>query len=279
VLQVPKEPDFSGEWKLVEAAGPASAPASALTIRQTITRTRGEPMPPWFSDLVVERHFKHGVESDSYKIGLVGGTMSGVGETRVAVTWDRASLIIRTGTYSGPVHEHGPYTEHEEVWSFDPVGRLVIAISDRPSGSKPTSIRLIYRRQAAPAPQPTTPPAIQGESESARDLKLDSTIPADDQEKYRSIRDAKDWENPYLVVLKDGVDVRAKGYRSTVPVSELRRLLVALPVSASPYGTVAAVEEMHLRAVDGADDAAIKTKLGDALAVLKALKVRPDRWP
>ena len=73
--------------------------------------------------------------------------------------------------------------------------------------------------------------------------------------------------------------MRAKGYRSTVPVSELRQVLVALPVSGWPYGAVAAVEEMHLRAVDGADDAAIKTNLDGALAVLKALKVRADRWP
>ena len=133
--------------------------------------------------------------------------------------------------------------------------------------------------QAAPAPRPITPPALQGESPNASDLKLDSRIPADDREKYRSIRDAKDWENPYLVVLKDGVDVRANGYWRTLPVSELPRALVALPVSAWPYGAVAAVEEMHLRAVDGADDAAIKTNLDDALAVLKALKVRANRWP
>jgi hypothetical protein len=152
VAQIPKDPDFSGEWVLVQATGSAFDPASALTVRQTITRTtkRGEPMPPWFSDLAVERHFKHGVESDTYKIRLVGGTMSGAGETRVAVTWDRASLIIRTGTYSGPLHEHGPYTEHEEVWSFDSDGRLVIAISDRSSTSHPTTWRLIYQRDRTP---------------------------------------------------------------------------------------------------------------------------------
>jgi hypothetical protein len=88
-----------------------------------------------------------------------------------------------------------------------------------------------------------------------------------------------DWENPYLVVLKDGVDVKAHDYRRTVPVSELRRVLVALPVNAWPYGAVAAVEEMHLRAVDGADDARITANLNDTLAILKALKVHPDLWP
>ena len=133
-------------------------------------------------------------------------------------------------------------------------------------------------RQAAPAPRPLTPPAIQ-ESQNPNDLKLDPRIPAADREKYRSIRDAKDWENPYVIVLRDGVDVRAKGYRGTLPVSELRRALVVLPISAWPYGAVVGVQQIHLRAVGGADDAAIKSNVDGTLAVLKALKVHPDLWP
>jgi len=282
IAQMPKEPDFSGEWMLVEASGQASDPAPALTVRQAVTRTtrRGEPMAPWFSELGVERHFRTGVESENYKIGLIGGTVSGTGErTTVAVTWEGEGLIIRTGKYSSSPQDPGPYTEHDEVWSFDPSGRLLITITDRSSKAEPATARIIYRRQAVPDPRPITPVALRGEAQTASDLKLDSRIPADDREKYRSIRDAKDWENPYLVVLKDGVAVRAKGYRRTLPVSELRQALVSLPVGAWPYGAVAAVEEMHLRAVDGADDAAIKTNLDEALAVLKALTVRADRWP
>jgi hypothetical protein len=133
--------------------------------------------------------------------------------------------------------------------------------------------------QAAPAPRPLAPPAIQDESQNPNDLKLDPRIPIADREKYRSIRDAKDWENPYLVVLRDSVDVRAKGYRDTLPVSELRQALVKLPVSAWPYGAVVAVQQIHLRAVGGADDAAIKSNVDETLAVLKALKVHPDLWP
>jgi hypothetical protein len=133
--------------------------------------------------------------------------------------------------------------------------------------------------QAAPAPRPLTTLATSADSQDSKDLKLDTRIPTANRQKYRSIRDAKDWENPYLVVLKDGVDVRAHGYRSTVPVSELRRVLVMLPVSAWPYGTVVAVQEMSLREVGGADDAAIKANLEDTLAVLKALKVHADLWP
>src|SRR3954471_22680792 len=155
VAQIPQEPDFSGEWVLVEATGTASDPAAALIVRQTVTRTtrRGEPITPYFDDLTVERHFKSGVESDSYKIGTIGGT---VGSSRpgewaaVAVTWQGENLIIRTGKYSGPSQASGPYTEHEEAWSFDPTGRLLITSTDRASGSQPTTIRLIYRRQPTP---------------------------------------------------------------------------------------------------------------------------------
>jgi len=161
VAQIPKEPDFSGEWVLV--SGTSSDPALSLTVRQTITRTtsRGEPMTPWFSDLTVKRHFRNGVvESESYKIGIIGGTVGGIssgrsspqGEwTTVAVKWEGESLIIRSGRYSGPPHESSPNTEHEEVWSIDPSGRLLIRITDRSSGSKTATVMLIYRRQPNPA--------------------------------------------------------------------------------------------------------------------------------
>ena len=143
-------------------------------------------MTPLFSELGVERHFRTGVVSENYKIGLIGGTVSGIGErTTVAVTWEGEGLIIRTGKYSGPPQDPGLYTEHEEAWSFDPSGRVLITITDRSSGSQPTRVRLIYRRQAAPAPQPITPPALQGGSQTASDIKLDSTIPGDDRETYR----------------------------------------------------------------------------------------------
>jgi len=163
VAQTPKEPDFSGEWVLVKASGTGSDPAPALTVRQTITRTtvRGEPMTPWFSDLTVERHFRTGVVSETYKIGMSGGSVSGTvtaasslrreERTTAAVMWEGESLIIRTSRYSGPPHESGPYTEHEEVWSIDPSGRLSITITDRSSGTQTATVMLIYRRQSNPA--------------------------------------------------------------------------------------------------------------------------------
>ena len=159
VGQIPNEPDFSGQWVLVEAAGTGSNMAPSLTVRQTMTRTtmRGEPMTPWFSDFMMERHFRNGVvASESYKIGTIGGTVSATAtpasapgreeRTTVGVTWEGKSLIIRTGKYAGQPHEP-PYTEHGEVWSIDPGGRLLITITDRASGSRTATVTLIYRRQ------------------------------------------------------------------------------------------------------------------------------------
>lgn len=156
VAQVPKEPDFSGNWELVQAGDASSEPAPVLTVRQTITRTtmRGEPMTPWFSDITVARHFSTGTVSESYKIGVIGGTVPGIppgasspqGDwTAMSVKWQGRSLVIRTGKYSGPPQGSLPYTEHDERWSLDPSGKLLITTTDR-SGSQAVSGVLIYRR-------------------------------------------------------------------------------------------------------------------------------------
>ena len=152
VPQIPKQPDFSGEWVLVGTGASLDPAPAALLVRKRVTRTnsRGEPMAPYFSHLLVERHYSNRVESDSYDIGIVSGTVSGIGErTIVTVTWHGERMVIKTGKYSGPSQEPGRYSEHEEVWSLDPRGRLLIAITDRTSTSQPATVRLTYHRRAA----------------------------------------------------------------------------------------------------------------------------------
>jgi hypothetical protein len=151
VPQIPKQPDFSGEWISIATDASVDPPAT-LVVRQRLTRanSRGEPMAPYFSHLLVERHYSNRVESDSYDIGIVSGTVSGTGErTIVTVTWQGERLAIKTGKYSGPPQEPGPSSEHEEVWSLDRGGRLLITITDRTSGAQSTTVRLTYQRRAA----------------------------------------------------------------------------------------------------------------------------------
>ena len=156
--QIPSRPDFSGGWVLVTASGSTAEQPSALTVRQTVTRTtmRGEPMKPWFSKMTVVRRFKSGAVSETHDIGIIGGTVPGIpvgasspqGEwTTMAVDWRGKSLVIKTTKSPQPPGESGPFTVHEVVWSLDRKRRLVIAATDRGSTIKPTTVQLVYRRQ------------------------------------------------------------------------------------------------------------------------------------
>jgi hypothetical protein len=155
------KPDFSGSWVLQDPRQPGVDIARALTIRQPVRRTTvlGEPMPPAFLDLTVERHFESGVRAEVYQIGTEGGTVSGIvgngrpnqdvnrARSRVSVRWEGNQLRIETGRYSGPTRDSGPYTEHAEAWRLDEQGRLVITVVDQRSDSEVATRTLTYRRQ------------------------------------------------------------------------------------------------------------------------------------
>src|SRR5947207_690102 len=124
--QVPKEPDFSGECVSMKTNRSTAEQASALTVRQTITRTtlRGEPMKPWFSNVSIEHRFERGVESETYSIGTIGGIVPAIPEgasssqgewTTTDVNWRGSTLVIATTRSSQRPGESGPYTAHEEV--------------------------------------------------------------------------------------------------------------------------------------------------------------------
>jgi hypothetical protein len=135
--QLPAEPDFSGRWRLFSAEGPEAA-AAELVVEQSLTRTNvsGEPMRPYYSGLRVERHFEDGVRTATYHIGLTGGAVGGIvaGEpadapktrSSVSVLWRDRTLVIRRESRVEREHVTQSYTSHEEAWSMDSAGRLVI---------------------------------------------------------------------------------------------------------------------------------------------------------
>ena len=111
-------------------------------------------MPPFFLELTVERHFESGTKTQAYLIGTEGGTVGGIAggrgisaSSRFSVRWDGERLRIETGSYSGPTRDSGPFTEHDEVWTLDEQGRLLISMVDRRSGAEPATRTLTYRRQ------------------------------------------------------------------------------------------------------------------------------------
>jgi hypothetical protein len=118
-------------------------------------------------------------------------------------------------------------------------------------------------------------------TQSVRAERLNPQIGKANPEAYRSIRDARDWENPYLVFVREGIEVIAQGLpsgRQTVASADLRRTLVALQVSAWPYGRVVAVQDASLRAGDPSEGKSIADNRNRALATLKQLGITVDSW-
>jgi hypothetical protein len=107
---------------------------------------------------------------------------------------------------------------------------------------------------------------------------LHERIPKPDPTKYKNIQDAKDWENPYLVVYGDGTEI--VGRTSTgknIPLDSVAEELAKLPTAAWPYGLVVAVQETGIRAVG--QDAKIEANRKALIARLNALNITVDVWP
>jgi hypothetical protein len=109
---------------------------------------------------------------------------------------------------------------------------------------------------------------------------LKSQIPPPDPTKYRPIVDARDWQNPYLVVRANGIDVRpisAATEASTMPPADVVAYLEKLPSIAWPYGLVVAVQENGVRAPGG--DAQIKRNREELVRLLENAGVTVNLWP
>jgi hypothetical protein len=150
-------PDFSGDWILESVSQSAADIPKALSVRQSLVRTnvRGEPMTPFFKDITVARDLANGTRSETYQIGIAGGTVPGPRadgsadgpRTHHRVEWEERTLVIENGSYTGPTRESGQWTELREVWSLDPDGRLRLAITTRSSVGASSTVTLVYRRQ------------------------------------------------------------------------------------------------------------------------------------
>jgi len=148
-------PDFSGAWVLDSAAPPSGDISKTLVVRQSLTRTnvRGEPMKPFFKDITVTPALESGTSSQTYQIGVEGGTVAGRANgtadslrTHHRVQWQEQALVIESGSYTGPTPESGQWAERREVWSLDSGGRLHVAITARSSVAASRTVMLVYRR-------------------------------------------------------------------------------------------------------------------------------------
>ena len=117
---------------------------------------------------------------------------------------------------------------------------------------------------------------------------LDPNIEAPIRAKYRAIRDAREWLNPRITIRAEGVEVESRaipGGRKTVSTSELRALLVGLPIEAWPYGRVVLASDIGLRRVDASgrldesDERSIRQNHEVAERILRVLNIEMDWWP
>ena len=103
-------------------------------------------------------------------------------------------------------------------------------------------------------------------------------IPAPDSAKYDSIRDMKNWRNPYLIVRADGValfDV-ADSAEIVLKPNDLLPELAKLPASNWPYGRVVAATENSTRGSEQ-DAVAIRKNKGIVGGLLQGAHI-DVRW-
>jgi hypothetical protein len=118
------------------------------------------------------------------------------------------------------------------------------------------------------------------ESRRHRSIPTPKSHPSTDANKYRSVRDARDWQNPYLMEQVNGIDARpisAAAKAPTLSPGEVVAYLERLPLIAWPCGLVVAVQENDVRAPG--DGARIKRNSEELVRLLEKADVKLDLWP
>lgn len=125
-----------------------------------------------------------------------------------------------------------------------------------------------------------SPPKILQKPVDARTSTLKNRIPPADPSKYRSVVDARDWQNPYLVVRANGIDalpISPATESPTMAPADVVAYLEKLPSIAWPYGLVVAVSENGVRAPG--DDSSIRRNREELVRLLEAAGVKVELWP
>ena len=97
---------------------------------------------------------------------------------------------------------------------------------------------------------------------------------------YRSVRDARDWQNPYLMVGREGIYARPISAATEAPTmrpADVVAYLEKLPSIAWPYGLVVAVSENGVRAPG--DDAPIERNREELIRLLQEEGIKVELWP
>jgi len=148
------------------------------------------------------------------------------------------------------------------------IGRHIVNVTAFRTDAE-ASVRLVYLNLRAELEGTRTPQMEQ----------LDPRIGPADASTFADVRDARRWMNPFLSVCPQGVSVavRAVDTDVRVPIADLRRTLLDLPVEAWPSGRVVAFSDCSLRG--SGEEAAQAQRVRDVLEMLKMLGLRVEHWP
>lgn len=100
------------------------------------------------------------------------------------------------------------------------------------------------------------------------------------KDKYKDVRDAKDWMNPYLQACNHSVIVYLRALKpqpETVSIENVRRGLLDVAVEAWPYGRVVALQSCSIGVPGGQQ--AQRDEMMQLESILTSLGLTIDRWP
>jgi hypothetical protein len=109
---------------------------------------------------------------------------------------------------------------------------------------------------------------------------LKNRIHPADPNKYRSVADPRDWQNPYLIVKADGIEALPTNAATVAPTmspEDAMTYLGKLPSVAWPYGLVVVVQVSGVQAPGNA--AQIERNKEDLVRLLEKAGVRVEFWP
>ena len=102
-----------------------------------------------------------------------------------------------------------------------------------------------------------------------------AAVPLADPKVYEHNRDAKNWQNPYLVLRADGVGfVDLKNSEIVILKPEqLPDTLAKLPISAWPYGRVVAIAELNSEKISEQERVLVRKNRAIVVGTLQSLQV------
>jgi hypothetical protein len=113
-----------------------------------------------------------------------------------------------------------------------------------------------------------------------RFLDLQKRIPKADPKKYLSIGDASQWENPILIVHRDGIEMGGtNAVGPTISADSVLTTLQSLPISAWPYGLVVAVQQNGIVSPEEENDHRQRKERERLVELLKKNRIAVRLYP